>query len=252
MFDALASWLPACGADVVCLQEVTRTTGLRGWTTFADAERTLPQRADLFADVEELLTGYEGHFVASDVGPVTAGDGTSWQQEFGIATFIHGGLTVMGTASTFIHGSFVEHRQWSVEDRPRVAHAVRFVERTSADAYTVVQLHGLRSGGGKQDTPARQAQARRIGDLIETLRVHGDEVVVCGDFNLLPDSETFATLAELGLTDLVGDADTRTSRYGNAVRHANYLLVSTVAKVRHFEIVTTPEVSDHRALLVDI
>jgi endonuclease/exonuclease/phosphatase family metal-dependent hydrolase len=59
-------------------------------------------------------------------------------------------------------------------------------------------------------------------------------------------------LAELGLTDLVRDADTRTSRYLKPVRHASYLLVSAPAKVRHFEIVTAPEVSDHRALVVDL
>jgi hypothetical protein len=47
-------------------------------------------------------------------------------------------------------------------------------------------------------------------------------VVVCGDVNLLPDSETFDVLAEIGLTDLVGAADTRTSRYPKPVRHASY------------------------------
>lgn len=77
-------------------------------------------------------------------------------------------------------------------------------------------------------------------------------MVVCGDFNLLPDSETFVVLAELGLTDLVGTADTRSSRYRKPVRHANYLLVSDVAAVKQFEIAAEPEVSDHRALVLDI
>jgi endonuclease/exonuclease/phosphatase family metal-dependent hydrolase len=45
------------------------------------------------------------------------------------------------------------------------------------------------------------------------VREPGDLTVVCGDFNLLPASERFQILAELGLVDLVGDADTRTSRY---------------------------------------
>jgi endonuclease/exonuclease/phosphatase family metal-dependent hydrolase len=252
LFERWASWLPACEADVVCLQEVTRSAGLRGWTTFMDGERTLPQRADLFADVEELLPGYEGHFLASDAGPVTDGDGATRRQEFGIATFIRSGLPVIGVASSFIHGSFIEHRRWSVEDRPRVAHGVRLLERGSGEVYMVVHLHGLRDAAGKADTCARRAQARRIADLIATLRVEGDAVVVCGDFNLLPDSETFATLAELGLTDLVGNADTRTSLYGKPVRHANYLLVSAPSMVRHFEVVVAPEVSDHRALIVEL
>ncbi len=77
-------------------------------------------------------------------------------------------------------------------------------------------------------------------------------MVVCGDFNLLPDSETFDVLAAIGLTDLVGAADTRTSHYRKPVRHASYLLVSDVAAVKQFEILTDPEVSDHRALILDI
>ena len=77
-------------------------------------------------------------------------------------------------------------------------------------------------------------------------------VVVCGDLNLLPDSETFAILGDLGLTDLVGWADTRTARYTKPVRHASYLLISDPGAVRRFEIVTEPEVSDHRVLLLDL
>jgi len=252
MFDALASWLPTCEADVVLLQEVTRTAGLRGWTTFADGERTLPQRADLFADVTELLPGYQGYFLPSDAGPVTDQDGQRWQQDFGIATFVSEQLPILGVASAFIHGSFTEHRDWTVEDRPRVAHGVRVAERASGATFTMVNLHGLRDGGGKGDTPARRAQADRIVEFVSTLRREGDEVVVSGDFNLLPNSETFDVLAGLGLTDLVRDADTRTSRYPKAVRHADYLLVSAPTEICKFEVVSTPEVSDHRALVVDL
>jgi endonuclease/exonuclease/phosphatase family metal-dependent hydrolase len=252
MFDALASWLPTCGADVVCLQEVTRTAGLRGWTTFADGERTLPQRADLFADVTELLPGYQGHFLTSDAGPVIDDEGRRWQQDFGVATFVHGRVPVVATASAFIHGSFTEHADWPADGRSRVAHGVRVIDRASSAALTVVNLHGLRDGGGKADTPARRAQAGRIAELVTKLRAEGDEVAAGGDFNLLPDSETFDVLAELGLTDLVGHADTRTSRYPKPERHASYLLVSTPQRVRRLEIVAAPEVSDHRALVVDL
>lgn len=252
MFDDLAAWLPTCDADVVCLQEVTRTAGVGGWTTFADAERTLPQRADLFADVAALLPDAQGHFLASDTGPITDADGRRHQQDFGIATFVGPRLPVVGVASAFVHGTFTEHADWTVADRPRVAHAVRVAVRGAGTAVTVVQLHGLRDPAGKGDTPARRAQAERLADLVTRTRRPGDLVVVCGDLNLLPDSETFDVLAEIGLTDLVGDADTRTSRYRKPVRHASYLLVSDPARVERFEIVADPEVSDHRALLLDL
>jgi endonuclease/exonuclease/phosphatase family metal-dependent hydrolase len=252
LFDALATWLPTCEADVVCLQEVTRTEGLRGWTTFADGERTLPQRSNLFADVAQLLPGYRGTFVASEAGPVTGEDGRRWRQDFGLATLVHARVPVVGIGSAFIHGSYTEHSDWPADGRPRVAQGVRVLDRRSGTTFTVVNLHGLRDGAGKEDTPARRAQADRIAELVTTLRGEGDEVVVGGDFNLLPGSETFDVLAELGLTDLVGDADTRTSSYPKPVRHASYLLVSAPDEVQRFEIIAAPEVSDHRALVVDL
>ena len=45
-FDELVALLPGSDADVPCLQEVTRTSGLTRWTRFEDGDHTLPQRAD--------------------------------------------------------------------------------------------------------------------------------------------------------------------------------------------------------------
>ena len=69
MFDALASWLPTVAADVVCLQEVTRTPGLAGWAGFDDGERALPQRADLFDDLRELLPRHQGCLLYTSPSP---------------------------------------------------------------------------------------------------------------------------------------------------------------------------------------
>jgi endonuclease/exonuclease/phosphatase family metal-dependent hydrolase len=129
---------------------------------------------------------------------------------------------------------------------------VRTVDRDAGRAVWVIQVHGLRDPAGKADSAARRGQAERLAELVRRIRTPQDLVVLCGDFNLLPDSETFDILAEVGLTDLVGEADTRTSRYAKPVRHASYLLVSDVAAVERFEIVTDPEVSDHRALILDL
>ncbi|WP_150461994.1 exonuclease/endonuclease/phosphatase family protein [Nesterenkonia ebinurensis] len=78
---------------------------------------------------------------------------------------------------------------------------------------TVVTIHGLRDPAGKGDKPARIAQARRLAGFITALRGHDDLVVVAGDINILPESMTFDILGVIGLVDLVGFADTRTSEY---------------------------------------
>jgi len=69
LYDRFAAWLPTAGADILCLQEVTRTPGVQGWTEFRDADRVLPQRADMFADAAALLPDHLGVFTASDAGP---------------------------------------------------------------------------------------------------------------------------------------------------------------------------------------
>jgi endonuclease/exonuclease/phosphatase family metal-dependent hydrolase len=250
--DELVTWLPSSGAHIVCLQEVTRTPGLTGWTRFDDGERTLPQRADLMDDVRVALPRHQAFFVTSDSGPVYDGTGDRHRQDFGLATFVSEHLPVCGVDSAFVHGQFVDHDEWAVADRPRIALAVHTVDRATGQSVLVVQVHGLRDPLGKGDTPARRQQAERLADLVRRIRGPRHLVVVCGDFNLLPDSETFGVLAELGLTDLVGTADTRSSHYRKPVRHASYLLVSDVAAVKRFEILAEPEVSDHRALVLDI
>ncbi|HWS31922.1 MAG TPA: endonuclease/exonuclease/phosphatase family protein [Actinoplanes sp.] len=248
----LLAWLPDCGADVLCLQEVTRTPGLSGWTRFTDGEKTLPQRAGLLDDVRGVLPRHQAIFVTSDSGPVQDAAGRSYRQDFGLATLVTESLPLIGTDAAFVHGRFTEHDEWPRGDRPRTALAVRTVDRGTGRPVWVVQVHGLRDPGGKGDTPARRVQAERIADLVR--RIHGPEdlVVVCGDFNLLPGSETFGILAAAGLTDLVGSTDTRTSHYPKPSRHASYLLISDPAAVKHFAVAPAPEVSDHRALVLEV
>lgn len=246
LHDPLVAWLPTIGADVACLQEMTRTPGLTGWTRFEDGERTLPQRASLVADVGAALPGYQSIFVASDSGPVFDAGGERHRQDFGVATLVAPRLPVIGIESEFVHGEFTDHDEWPTGDRPRNALAVH------VPGVCVVQVHGLRDPAGKGDTAARRAQASRLAAFVGRIRRAGELVVLGGDLNLLPGSATFAILAGAGLTDLVGEADTRTARYRKPVRHASYLLVSDVSAVKHFEILSEPEVSDHRALVLDI
>jgi endonuclease/exonuclease/phosphatase family metal-dependent hydrolase len=252
-FDDLDPWLGTCGADILCLQEVTHTPGIGGWTRFDDADRSLPQRADLLNDVRARLPHHHGLYAVSDAGPVWDDERHCHQQDFGVATYVDEALAVVAMRTGFVHGAYTEHHgRWPTDGRPRNALAVRVFDRAARRFVTVVNLHGLRDPRGKVDTPARQAQAENLLDLVAGIRESGDLTVVCGDFNLLPDSATFRLLAETGLTDLVGHADTRTSLYAKASRHANYLLISDPNAVAHFDIMATPEVSDHRALVLDV
>ncbi|WP_200842352.1 hypothetical protein [Actinomadura sp. K4S16] len=84
MFDDLSRWLATNDTDVLCLQEATHTPTANGWTRFDDAERSLPQRADLLSDVRSLFPGHHAVFTPSDAGPVQDQAGDLHQQEFGL------------------------------------------------------------------------------------------------------------------------------------------------------------------------
>lgn len=251
MLEPLLDWLPGCGADVLCVQEVTWTPGHEGWVTYTDADRTSRQRASLFTDLRRALPAHQAQFLTCDTGPVLCADGLVRRQHFGIATLVAPHLSVVGGEASFVHGAFAHHDVWPAEDRGRVAHAVRVVDGDGRHV-TVAHLHGVRMASGKGDTPQRRRQAERVAALVGRVADPGDVVVVAGDLNLLPGSETFEILGRAGLTDLVGDTDTRTSVYPKPVRHADYLLVSDPDAVASFEVRTAPEVSDHRPLVLDL
>ncbi|MCL6706208.1 endonuclease/exonuclease/phosphatase family protein [Pseudomonas sp. R2.Fl] len=252
--EPLMRYLRQADPDVLCLQEVTHVEAAEtGWLVFREGDFELPQRASLYEDVKAILPAHNAFFAPAACGPLHDGDRAVMSQ-WGLATFVRRDLPVIGQAQGFIHGDF-PLSGFGEHPRPRNAHGIRIFRHDRGSAVTIVQLHGLRDLAGKGDTPARLAQAHAIVRLVEKVRQPGDGLVVCGDFNLMPDSETFAILAGIGLTDLVttrGFTDTRTSWYPKEGRHADYLLVTPEVKVERFEVVAEPEVSDHRALLLEI
>ncbi|WP_181704251.1 endonuclease/exonuclease/phosphatase family protein [Chthonobacter albigriseus] len=254
LHEPLMDYIAAVDADVLCLQEVTRThaSGF-GWLAYRDGDLVLPQRANLFAEIRATLPGHQAFFHPASRGFLNGDDGRSHASEFGLATFVRDSLPVIGQVAGFIHGRFSADG-WGDHPRPRNAHGVRLYDEAARAPITVVQLHGLRDPAGKHDTPARLRQAEALSDLVARTRGSPDErLVVCGDFNVLPDSATFRVLGELGLRDLVtagGHTDTRTSHYTKAGRFADYMLVNAAVDVEAFEVVADPEVSDHRPLLL--
>ena len=253
LHDALIPYLVATDPDVLCLQEVVHTPGANAeWLIYRDHGMDLPQRANLFREVRNALPSHQAIFCPAAQGDLFDGD-RPVPSEWGLATFVRSIYPIIGQAQDFVHGGFAAGG-WGDHPRARNAHVVRLFDPATSAVVTVAHMHGLRDLAGKEDTPARQAQAARLVALVRSLRRDDDKLVVCGDFNVLPGSATLRALAGLGLTDLVtgrGHTDTRTSHYRKTPRFADYMLVSDTAAVRRFDAVAQPEVSDHRALLLD-
>ncbi|KQV32420.1 metal-dependent hydrolase [Rhizobium sp. Root1203] len=251
---ALMPYLRKADPDVICLQEVTRSASVSSdWLEYRDGSHVLPQRANLFDEIRAVLPAHDAFFAPMARGKLFAGDTEVWS-EFGLATFVRRTLPVIGHAMDFVHGGFSADG-YGPHPRARNAQCIRLFDYAAGRPVTVAQLHGLRDLAGKGDTPARHAQAAALVALIERVWYEGEQLVVCGDFNVLPGSITFEALDELGLTDLVvsrGHTDTRTSHYAKEGRFADYMLVTSNVEVTAFDVVAQPEVSDHRALLLEI
>ena len=111
----------------------------------------------------------------------------------------------------------------------------------------ILNFHGLWNGQGKGDSDERIEQSRKI---IEFLKSLNGSIVFCGDFNLLPDTESIRMIERTGLRNLVkeyGITSTRTSLYTKPEKFADYIFISQDLEVEDFKVLPV-EVSDHSPL----
>ena len=251
--DELLAYLAAADPDMLCLQEVVSTPASSAEVlTYRDGDHILPQRANLFREVAEALPDHVALFCPAAQGVLHDGD-RAVPSQWGLATFVRRASPIIGQAQGFVHKAFSPNG-YGDHPRSRVAHIVRLWDFARDRAVTIGHMHGLRDLAGKHDTPARRAQAERLAALFSSLAEPGDAQILCGDFNVEPDSETFAILGRLGLRDLVtarGFPGTRSSHYTKPGRFADYMLVNTTLADAPFDVVTAPEVSDHCPLVLE-
>ncbi|MCX6712734.1 MAG: endonuclease/exonuclease/phosphatase family protein, partial [Candidatus Vogelbacteria bacterium] len=99
------------------------------------------------------------------------------------------------------------------------------------------------------DTLERLEQSRKIKAFMDSV---DSPKILCGDFNLLPDTESLKII-EGGLRNLIreyGVTSTRTSFYTKPDKFADYVFVSPEIKVVDFKVLPD-EVSDHSPLLLE-
>lgn len=250
----LLPYLETATPDVLCLQEVVHSPeSQKDWLTYRDGDHVLPQRANFFRDVCCVLPEHVAVFCP-------AAQGVLWDEEepipsqWGLATFVHRSFPIIGQLQGFVHKDF-SPIGYGDHPRSRSAHGIRVFDYTAKRTVSVTHMHGLRDLNGKMDTPERAAQARRLRDISCQLSEPEDVAVVCGDFNVEPNSETISILAHSGLTELVtgrGFAGTRNTQYKKAGRFADYMLVSDEQVVKSFDVVHDPEVSDHCPLILEL
>ena len=254
LHEELFPYLLDAAADVLCLQEVIHSPETEAeWLTYRDGDHVLPQRANLFRDLCRVLKDHVGIFCPAARGILWDGE-LSIPSQWGLATFVRKSIPVIGQVQGFVHKDY-SPAGYGDHPRSRNAHSVRLYDYCDNRTVSITQMHGLRDLNGKMDTPERAAQAHRLLELSGQVSAPSGLGVICGDFNVEPTSESLRILADAGWHELVTSGSfegTRSSHYAKAGKFADYMLVNDATKVKDFQVVREPEVSDHCPLILEI
>jgi len=170
-------------------------------------------------------------------------------ENYGLQMLIKKTLTVMGEGEVFVY----KHKGYIPEgDVGNHARNIQFITlETTNNPITIINFHGLWNGKGKGDSEDRLRQSDNIIQFMKNL---SNPYIMCGDFNLLPESQSLKKFEEFGLRNLIKEfkiTSTRTSHYTKPEKFADYILVSNGIKVKDFKVLPH-EVSDHAPLYVEI
>jgi endonuclease/exonuclease/phosphatase family metal-dependent hydrolase len=212
--------------DIYCFQEVYRNaTGKfsyhpRNYEVFDDLVANLPDHAAYYHPSHGEIWG-PAMFIKKPLDPVSIED-----------------HFVVGSRGTTPQDPLFESRNIQVAT----------FEKEPGAKFTVVNFHGLWNGKDKDDSPERLSQSQRILDAIRMIK---HDLIICGDFNLNPHTESIGMFERRGFRNLIkeyGVTSTRTSHYSKEYsKFADYILVSPDVEVKNLRVLPE-EVSDHAAL----
>jgi endonuclease/exonuclease/phosphatase family metal-dependent hydrolase len=213
--------------DIFCFQEVY----CKAKAKISDETRYI--NLDIFSEIQSLLPNHTGYF-----RPVVQGI-------YGIAMFVKKHLLVIEEGERIVYAN-----DNYIGIGPTHSRILQYAQiEHSGQRFTAVNLHGLWNGMGKGDSAERIDQSLKIKNFLDSTN---DPKILCGDFNLKPDTKSLEILSQ-GLNDHIeinGVQSTRTSFYPGAERFADYIYTSKNIDVQNFQVLPE-EISDHAALQID-
>ncbi len=221
--------------DVFCFQEIFREKTAKNPEEFADMTKA---NIHLYEDIENILTNYNGYFCS------VHGD------YYGIAIFVKKDLDVLEYREILIfeNKDFVPQVEDFTEDHNRKMQYVKI--KINNEYFNIMNVHGHWVRGNKLDNHNRLKQSDVIIDFVKSLT---DNKILCGDFNLRPDTESIIKIEKEGMINLIKKYDitsTRTSFYEKSEKYADYIFISSDIRIKEFQVLCDV-VSDHSPLLLE-
>ncbi|OGK18064.1 hypothetical protein A2866_02955 [Candidatus Roizmanbacteria bacterium RIFCSPHIGHO2_01_FULL_39_8] len=224
--------------DFFCLQEI-----------YDSAEKKViggDMKSNLFAIIGTILEHHHGFFTPTTIGYDMTGSKHP-RLQFGQATFYKKNIQIKDSGDFFVYRDKLDLISNNNRTAAKKLQYVIFNQNNSD--FLINNLHGLWYPPTKFDSPERIEQSNKIYSFLHNFR---GKKVICGDFNLLPDTESFKII-EKGMKNLVKDFNiptTRNSYYQSHEKFADYILVSPDIKTHQFKVL--PDiVSDHQPLFLE-
>ncbi len=225
--------------DIFCFQEVFHTETDKKFIN-------LNARANIHTELVSVLPDHNYFFSCAQEKLEPGSVPTDYHLEFGLDTFTKKGLEIVkGETFVFRHKNAVVNSD--LRDMGRNIQYITF--NYNDKEYSLINFHGLWNGQGKSDTQERLEQSRKVRACMDTLP---GEKILCGDFNLLPDTQSIKILEE-GMVNLITKnnvTNTRSSLYTKSLKFADYVLVSPGVNIKKFEVLQDV-VSDHLPLMLE-
>lgn len=215
-------------ADIVCLQEAIEMPG--GYSF-------------LFEDLEEIKihTNYQHCFFSPQFGYKIM------KREARSGLAIMSNLPFLETYETFTRLQYINN--FDLLDTDYNIRCLQHVKVAyKGQNINILNHHGHHIQEHKKGDEETQRQCKMIVDYIQKLQ---EPVVLCGDFNLTPDSKSIEQINNI-LINQVKKHDVLTTR--TPLTHksevCDYIFTSPKIKVTNFQVLDDV-VSDHKALLVE-
>jgi hypothetical protein len=165
----------------------------------------------------------------------------------GLAMFVRKSIQVRT-----VNDLFLFKRKFEVINHPDhydIPVNLQYAEISDNNDLLISHFHGIWYPKTKSDSPDRINQCRKINKFLENFHCRK---IICGDFNLLPDTLSMKIM-ETNMKNLIKDyhiTSTRNLNYKRDEKFADYMLVSADVKVKSFHVAGV-EVSDHLPLILE-
>lgn len=237
LYDELAEFLKKYSgdADIFCLQEIFHNaTNLR--PIYNEVIPNKGVHPNLFTDISNLLPDFKGYYAHRQ------------DNEEGLAIFVRQNLNIAKVGDIFVYKNI---NTMIGDDGSTIGINIQFAEIIQNDKpYTIVNFHGMWIGHNKgTDTPERITQSLNTKKFLD--KTQGSKII-CGDFNLSPDTDSMGIL-EKNMRNLIKEnkiTSTRSKYYKKENKFADYILVSPEIMVKDFKVLDDV-ISDHLPLYLE-